>query len=53
MEVRPMNAIVADDGPECPRCDAVDWESAPVKCGRCGHIPRTSVRKSIREVLDR
>jgi Zn ribbon nucleic-acid-binding protein len=48
-----MNAALGgDDGAECPRCDATDWERGPLKCTNCGHIPRTRVRKSIREVLD-
>ena len=49
-----MNAIVADDGPECPRCDAVEWdEDGTLTCTACGYTPRASVRASIRGVLNR
>jgi hypothetical protein len=44
--------LVADSDPECPSCDAVDWDQAgTLSCDACGYTPRTAVREQIRAAL--
>ncbi|WP_227132300.1 hypothetical protein [Halorubellus salinus] len=44
--------LVTDADPECPSCDASDWdENGQLTCGDCGYTPRASVREHIRAAL--
>jgi ribosomal protein S27AE len=49
-----MNGGIVAGDPECPRCDASNWnEDGRLSCDECGYTPRASVAESIREELNR